>query len=236
MKKNNFMNYQIKLNDSDYNVIITKKKVKRIIIRVNFKNEILVNVPESISYNDALNKVFSNSKWIEKTLNKHQELNDLFNVDGYLNKDIVYIGGVKYKLVKDNDIKDQFCLNGDTFFYKNSLNKAIDLIYQSYYYLLEEEFNKALTLFKNKAKQIPNLTIRKMKSRWGSCNYHTGKIVLNKMLISVPYDLLRYVVLHEFTHLLFPNHSKDFYNYLYMIYPSSKIIEKQLKKYSFLLS
>ena len=234
--KKNLMNYQVKINEQHYNVIITKKKIKRIIIRVNFKNDILVNVPLSISYEDALNRVLSNTNWLEKTINKHQEMNDVFDIDGFINKSIIYIGGVKYKLVEDKSITRNFFLSGDTFFYKNNINKAIDLIYQEYYYLIEEEFNKAYDLFKNKTIQIPTLTIRKMKSRWGSCNYNTGKIVINKMLVSVPYELLKYVILHEFTHLIYPNHSKDFYNYLNLIYPKNKTFEKNLKNFSFLLS
>lgn len=232
----NVMNYTIKINDKDYNVSIAKKRIKRLIIRIDYRLEILVSSPVTISYNDALNKVFLNSSWIEKQLKKHSDIIDEFSVNDFLDKKIIYILGNKYNIVQNSNLGSSFDLVGDTFFYKNNLKKTIDLIYSSYYFLLEDEFKKALNYFKNKIKQTPTLQIRKMKSRWGSCNYHTGQIVLNKMLISTPINLITYVIYHEFTHLIFPNHSKEFYNYLNSILSDYKMSEKKLKKYSFLLT
>ena len=68
----------------------------------------------------------------------------------------------------------------------------------------------------------------------GSCNYNTGKIILNKMLVCLPLELINYVIIHEFTHLIYPNHSLEYYNYLKKIIPNYKNIEK-IKKYAFLL-
>lgn len=230
------MNYKINLNSKDYNVLITRKKIKRLIIKVNHKNEILVSAPPTISNSDVLNRVFINSKWIEKQISKHDKIDDEFDVFGYLDRKIIYIAGKRYQLQEDKDLNSKFVLNDDTFFYKNNLKKTIELIYESHYHLLEDVFNNALDFFKNKVKQKPTLKIKKMKSRWGSCNYNTGEIVLNKMLISVPSELVKYVVYHEFTHLFFPNHSKDYYNLLNNFLSENKIYEKKLKKYSFLLT
>jgi len=63
-------------------------------------------------------------------------------------------------------------------------------------------------------KEINKVTIRKMKTRWGSCNYHKKSINLNLELIKKPLECVEYVIFHELTHLIYPNHSKDFYNYL----------------------
>lgn len=65
----------------------------------------------------------------------------------------------------------------------------------------------------------PQLKIRSMKSRWGSCNTKTRAVTLNKRLILVPPACIEYVVFHEFTHLIHPNHSADFYQLLGRVMP-----------------
>lgn len=236
MKKINEMNYSLVLNDCEYNVIIIKKKIKRLIIKVNYKNEIIVSAPMSISYSDALNKVFLNTSWIQNQINKHDKVNNEFFINHYFLNKIIYIHGKKYNLIENQNINNQFQKIDDTFFYKNNLKKTIELIYQDNYNIIENIFEDVFEIFKNKVKQSPSMQLRKMKSRWEACNYNTGKIILNKMLVSLPYELINYVIFHEFTHLIYPNHSKEFYNYLNNYLPNYKKIEKKLKNYAFLLT
>ena len=50
-----------------------------------------------------------------------------------------------------------------------------------------------------------------MRTRWGSCNKAKGYINLNLDLITKKKEFIEYVVLHELAHLVYANHSKDFY-------------------------
>jgi UPF0755 protein len=59
--------------------------------------------------------------------------------------------------------------------------------------------------------------------------------VINKMLVHVPGELLHYVMIHEFTHLLYPNHGKEFHAFMKQCLPELKNYENFLKNYSFLL-
>jgi predicted metal-dependent hydrolase len=52
--------------------------------------------------------------------------------------------------------------------------------------------------------------IRKMKTRWGSCNISARRIWLNAALIQMPVQCLEYVLVHELTHLLERHHNKRF--------------------------
>lgn len=58
---------------------------------------------------------------------------------------------------------------------------------------------------------VPSITLRKMKSRWGVCNIRTMHITVNSQLIHYPLECLDYILLHEYTHLLVPDHSQAFY-------------------------
>lgn len=53
-------------------------------------------------------------------------------------------------------------------------------------------------------------TIRRMKTKWGSCSPHKGHILLNLELAKKPLRCLEYVILHELVHLIEPSHNKYF--------------------------
>lgn len=57
-------------------------------------------------------------------------------------------------------------------------------------------------------------SVRKFRTRWGSCTPSTAHVRFNLELIKKPKDLLEYVVAHELCHLLEPRHSKRFYGIL----------------------
>ena len=52
--------------------------------------------------------------------------------------------------------------------------------------------------------------VKKMKTRWGSCNTSARRIWLNLALARKPPQCLEYVVVHELVHLLEPNHNARF--------------------------
>lgn len=82
---------------------------------------------------------------------------------------------------------------------------------------------------------MPDICFRKAKSRWGSCYSTRKKIILNKLLAAVPAECIRYVIYHEFIHLLHPDHSKNFYLSLSRCLPEHKALKKQLNTYSAIL-
>jgi hypothetical protein len=59
-------------------------------------------------------------------------------------------------------------------------------------------------------KRVPRWTIRRMKTKWGSCNRETGHILLNLELVKKHPRCLEYIVVHEMTHLLERNHGERF--------------------------
>ncbi len=73
-----------------------------------------------------------------------------------------------------------------------------------------------------------SFTIKKMKTRWGSCS-SKGSINLNLDLIKLPEGCIKAVILHELCHLVHMNHSKEFYALMTAEMPDWKVWDKQLK-------
>lgn len=57
---------------------------------------------------------------------------------------------------------------------------------------------------------VPKWSIRRMKTKWGSCNRETRHIWLNVELAKKHPDCLEYIVVHEMTHYFERNHGERF--------------------------
>jgi predicted metal-dependent hydrolase len=57
---------------------------------------------------------------------------------------------------------------------------------------------------------VPRWTIRRMKTKWGSCNCETGHIWFNVELAKKHPESLEYIAVHEMTHLLERGHGERF--------------------------
>ena len=76
--------------------------------------------------------------------------------------------------------------------------------------------------------------IRNMKSRWGTCNVQSRRILLNLQLAKQPPVCLDYVLVHELTHLRHPDHSKAFWEDVFRVFPDWKQVRRQLNEKTFL--
>ena len=94
---------------------------------------------------------------------------------------------------------------------------------------------KVYPLFKKYCGDFPTIKFRKMTSRWGSCNFVRKILTFNYALINAPIECVEYVIYHEFTHFIEPNHSKKFYLALSNFLPDYKQKKKELQKISILL-
>ena len=71
-----------------------------------------------------------------------------------------------------------------------------------------------------------------MTSRWGSCHWTKGVIVMNTALAAAPEELLDYVTLHELVHFLHPDHGKGFYAAMDQLMPDWREKRKKLRGFS----
>ena len=91
------------------------------------------------------------------------------------------------------------------------------------FYLMYSKFSKKVP--------YPDLKIRKMTSRWGVCNTRLKTITLNLELIKRDTKYLDYVIIHELSHLVHPDHSAGFWRLVGENCPDYKKIVKEMKTF-----
>ena len=207
---------QVEINDNVYDVEIIKKNNKNTYIRVK-DSKIIVTTNRFVSTASIMKLINSNISSIGKMINidnKKQDKKDNFYYFGK-QYDVIYgFNSVEFyndKIYAPDKVKlDKYILND------------IKKIYQS---RLDHWYN----IFEEKI-PIPNLKIRKMTSRWGVCNIKNHNVTLNYELSKYDITCLDYVVVHELSHFIHHNHSKEFWLLVGKYYPKYKETRKMLKE------
>ena len=71
--------------------------------------------------------------------------------------------------------------------------------------------------------------IKRMRTRWGTCNIRARRIWLNSELASRPPECLEYVIVHEMAHLLERRHNRRFYQLLDRFLPDWRVARALLR-------
>lgn len=72
--------------------------------------------------------------------------------------------------------------------------------------------------------------IKRMKTRWGTCNYKAGRIWLNLELAKKPEHCLEFIIVHEMAHLLERSHNDRFKAYLDRFMPQWRRYKEELNR------
>ncbi|MEG0371479.1 MAG: SprT family zinc-dependent metalloprotease [Clostridium sp.] len=218
------------------NINIKYKKVKNITLRIKNDGTVNLTVPFGVSEDYALGFVKKKEKWIKSKLEEIKNRENL-SVKGefkLVSGEVVYYLGNKYtvNILESStprvDITGEFINiyvdNVDDYNTKNALLHRWYL--DNANNVFSEYINKWEEILKLNVKSI---TIRSMKTRWGSCNHKLHKINLNLELIKKDIRCIDYVILHEMAHLVHPNHSMDFWGYVEGYMPEYRGIRDMLK-------
>lgn len=211
------MKYEV--DGMEYDVIIEKKHNKNLYIRVKDDLKIYVSANYIVSKRQILEVLDNNYSYLQKMIDKR-----LKEVE---KKNHIYYLGKKYDLVISNlfntvelDEKKIYAPSKEKYekWYKARMKEIFCKHYEMMYNVFEEDVT------------LPTLRIRSMKTRWGVCNIKSKTITLNSRLIEYDLSALDYVIIHELSHLVHFNHSKDFWKLVEKYVPDYKKIQKFLKE------
>ena len=146
--------------------------------------------------------------------------------------------GKTYKLIiaKGEQNKARLVKNTIVITYSNSLDNlnTQKIVKSAIKRALKKEAEQLLprqleALAKRHECKFNKVTVRPMKTRWGSCS-SSQVIVLNTYLMMIPWQIINYVIIHELAHTKHMNHSKHFWQTVEQMEPNYKKIKKQLKE------
>lgn len=212
------------LGNNTYPVTIVRKNNKNTYIRVNDDLNIVVTTNYFVSQKVIEDLIKKNNDYIIKMINKKQNrINKKREIDDYN----INVFGTKYRVVYSDSFSETEIINNMIYtkdkkelnkylgkYINNIINNRLD----NWYDVFEEEIPR------------PNLKLRRMKSRWGVCNRKNNNVTLNLELINYNVECLDYVIVHELSHFIHPNHSRNFYLLVEKYYPNYKQARKILKE------
>lgn len=95
--------------------------------------------------------------------------------------------------------------------------------------ILKGQVERRLPIWEEKTGlKAGNISIRRMKTRWGSCTVRTGAIRINLQLVYYPVYCLDYILLHELLHIRIADHGPRFKAELDRHMPGWRDIRKEL--------
>ena len=220
---------------------VERKPVKNLNLRIHQDGSVHVSVNDTVSFEEIDRFVNSKSNYIFDTIQKFEELaKNKPQPKKYISGESFFIQGRGLRLKVNAAEKDSIISDGtyiilnvkDQDDFEKKQRMVNRFLKQQSVLVFTEVINSIYPIFKKYNVSYPQLRIRKMETRWGSCSAKRNIINLNLRLLEAPRNCLEYVVMHEFCHFIHPNHSKYFYEFLTMLMPDWRERKSLLDKYA----
>lgn len=218
-------------------VSIQKKRIKNLYLRVYKNNLATLSIPLITTYSYAHEFLDKKKDWLNKQMIKLSGLVGPLNSPDFIKKDDrVQLMGRCYKLVELQDAQNFVKIQGETIeIHSKDINDCAlkDRIFRRWwreiaYLTYDSLVDKWMIILDEYKLDKPKISIRSMKSLWGSCNKKKGKVTFNEYLLKADPKSIDYVILHELAHLKYFSHNKDFYNFVLKHMPDYKQRKKNL--------
>lgn len=218
-----------------YSLEVIRKNIKHIYFRVDpEKKKIRVSVPFHVDPETINSVISSKSDWLHRQINSAVTVK-IQTPKQYVTGDLLLFKGREYVLhVNHHGSRSKVLVKGDnricltvrpnqdaggrekivTNWYRKQLKQSIGKIiirWQPFIGVTVNEFG-----------------VKKMRTRWGSCNIRDRRIWLNFVLIKFAEPFLEYVVVHEMVHLLERRHSVRFKGFMDQFIPDWRSLKREM--------
>jgi predicted metal-dependent hydrolase len=176
--------------------------------------------------------VTSKQDWLRKTSRYYDRLREKC---GGFDASIILYRGAKYRYVVVADRMLAATVSEELkiiTFHVPDRRKA--KAYQQAWYRQQTEamiMQRLPALAESMGMKYNRVSVRKQKSRWGSCS-RKGNLNFNLMLAAVPQEVLDYVIIHELAHLKVLDHSPQFWEVVSAADPGYKSHREWLSNYA----
>jgi len=226
------VNYQLSIE-------VEQKDIKNIHLSVYPPNgKVKIAAPERMDLDTIRVFAINKLKWIKKQQEtfRNQEREAPRE---YLSKESHYFQGKRYLLkIIEHSAKPKVVLTHskiELYIRPNtSIEKRKEIIDEWYREQLKNTIPKLIEKWEQKiGVKINEFGIKKMRTKWGTCNTEAKRIWLNLELAKKPKECLEYIVVHELVHLLERRHNEDFVKFMNEFMPKWRFYRDELNRLPF---
>ncbi len=223
---------EFKLKNNQNLKIYKRKNSKNLRLHINSFGEVKLSIPYYAPYIVGLNYANKKLDWINKHVKPTNYLEDNQQIGKAHRLKFISsanLNATSYS-ISTNIIEVKYpleLLKSDTIVQK----KALDACYQALKKQAENLLPDRLNYLSSKyGFEFNNLKIKKMRSRWGSCDQNKD-ITLSYFLMLVPWQYIDYVLIHELAHTLELSHNENFWFNVEKVLPEYKKTRRELRNY-----
>ncbi len=206
--------------DIEYSLVRSHRKTASIYIERDGHVSILV--PDKLTDRQVEALLESKRKWIYKSLAEWQDLNARRVHREYVNGEGFLYLGRSYRLKLVSDLAEPLMLK-DGYFCLRTNNGSLpdaDAAFKAFYRAKGTvRIPPRVACYQAKMDVEPRaVKVLDLKHRWASCS-PGGNLNFHWKCMMAPLTILDYIVVHELTHLVYPNHTKAFWNEVDKVMP-----------------
>ena len=218
-------------------VQIKRKNIKNVHLKVFRTLEVVLSVPMTVPPDWIDSFLDNHVGWIDDQITKYKKSSGYNNLSSIRSGSSTQLLGKDVRIYKEASLIDRVELDEKKvciFLRDVSDEEQAQKLFDAWWRNTASDIFQSETeqlyqkIFKKYGLNQPKILVRKMKTLWGSCTPSKHKITLNEYLLKADIRCIQYVILHELTHLICPNHSKEFYDFLTIHMPDWKERKKQL--------
>ena len=216
-------------------VLIEYKRIKNIYLRIGDDGSLRISCSRYVTQKQIREFILSKESWIAKAETKVQNRTDHCSY-GRNNEPAMWLGkqmrvscvpsSRDYLSVEENELVYHLRTDSDerrmAVFYKTAGEYLKEMIQ-----VRRGSLDQSVCVANRRP--LPQITLKYMTSRWGSCTPAKSRISISVRLIHFPPVCLDYVLTHEYAHILVANHSKAFYAEIAKRMPDYRRAEMLLK-------
>ena len=218
----------------DVVINVARKRMKNMYIRVRSDGSVQISAPNRLSKTALQDFAHSHYDWIKKQQAVFAA-RPVVPERQYLSGEIHYLWGQPYHLEVASSAQSSVQVLNDKIILqvhgptsKEQREALLDKWYR-------QQLAMAIPPVLARCQDIVGVSanewrIKKMKTRWGTCNVLRKRIWINLQLAKKTPDCLDYIVIHELTHLLEKSHNAVFKGYMDQFYPGWREVRKSLNR------
>lgn len=220
-----------------FNVFYADRKTMEIAVHPDA--QVIVKAPKGTPHEVIQGRITKRARWIRKQIDYFRKFKPFAPSRRYVGGETHLFLGRQYRLKIKKQDNNNVKLKG-AYFYVMTPDPDNT---QKVKYLLNEWYKEhALTIFSRRLEEcymrtkklnlpFPNIRLRKMSKRWGSCS-KSGDILLNTALVKASVYCIDYVIMHELCHLKVHTHNSGYFKLLSKYMPDWEKRKERLENSS----